>query len=73
MKGKILVTGSAGFIGGYVVQELLKNGWQVVGIDNFAKYGRIEKSYDSDPNYQLVVGDVKNTGLVKELLQDWFC
>ncbi len=67
---KILVTGSAGFIGGYVVEELLSNGWTVVGIDNFSKYGEIEKSYDSHPNYHFVKGDVKNVPLMKELAGD---
>ena len=38
---KVLVTGSAGFIGGYVVQELLGRGHEVVGIDNFSKYGPV--------------------------------
>lgn len=69
MAKKILVTGSAGFIGGYVVQELLDNGWSVVGIDNYSKYGVIEKSYDKHPNYTFVRGDVKNTELLKELLE----
>ena len=41
MAKRILVTGSAGFIGGYVVQELLDNGWDVVGVDNYSKYGKI--------------------------------
>jgi UDP-glucose 4-epimerase len=31
---KVLVTGSAGFIGGYIVQELLDQGIEVVGVDN---------------------------------------
>jgi len=66
---KILVTGSAGFIGGYVVEELLQNNWTVVGIDNFSKYGEIEKSYDSHPNYHFVRGDVKNTPLMMELVE----
>jgi len=70
MANKILITGSAGFIGGYVVQEFLNAGWEVVGIDNFSKYGEITKSYDDHPNYKLVRGDVKNTDLVKEVLQD---
>ena len=51
---KILVTGSAGFIAGYLVDELLKNGHTVVGIDNYSKYGYIEKSYDNHPNYSIV-------------------
>ena len=51
---KVLVTGSAGFIGGYVVEELLRQGYEVVGIDNYSKYGPVKKSYDDNPNYELV-------------------
>lgn len=70
MKKKILVTGSAGFIGGYVVQELLDNGWHVVGLDNYSKYGPISKSYDTHPEYTFVRGDAKDVGLMQELLAD---
>ena len=70
MSKKILVTGSAGFIGGYVVQELLDNGWSVIGIDNYSKYGPITKSYDRHPGYTFVQADVKNTSLLKELAAD---
>ena len=48
---KVLVSGSAGFIGGYVVEELLNRGHEVVGIDNYSKYGKVVKSYDDHPNY----------------------
>lgn len=64
----ILVTGSAGFIGGYLVQELLEHGHEVVGIDNYSKYGKIEKSYDNHTNYHFVEGDAKDTSLLKELM-----
>lgn len=67
---KILVTGSAGFIGGYLVQELLDCGHDVIGIDNFSKYGKVEKSYDNHPRYQFVEGDAKKTDLLKELIED---
>lgn len=67
---KILVTGSAGFICGYVVQELLDNGHEVYGIDNFSKYGKLEKSYDNHPKYHFVEGDAKNVGLMKELVSE---
>lgn len=67
---KILVTGSAGFVGGYLVEELLEHGHEVIGIDNFSKYGRVEKSYDSHPGYRFVEGDAKDVKLLKELLSD---
>ena len=67
---KTLVSGSSGFIGGYVVEELLRRGHEVVGIDNFSKYGKVAKSYDDDPNYRLVEGDVRDTELMTELLSD---
>jgi nucleoside-diphosphate-sugar epimerase len=65
---KILVTGAAGFICGYLIQELLDNGHEVVGLDNFSKYGRSEKSYDKHPGYHFAEGDAKDVDLLKELL-----
>ncbi|MDR1998080.1 MAG: SDR family NAD(P)-dependent oxidoreductase [Candidatus Margulisbacteria bacterium] len=35
---KILVTGSAGFIGFHTARRLLDEGWQVVGLDNLNRY-----------------------------------
>ena len=67
---KILVTGSAGFICGYLVEELLNNGHTVVGIDNFSKYGEVKKSYDNHPNYHFTKGDVKDVELMKEIIAD---
>ncbi|WP_026760622.1 NAD-dependent epimerase/dehydratase family protein [Selenomonas ruminantium] len=67
---KILVTGSAGFICGYLVEDLLSRGHEVVGIDNYSKYGKVEKSYDNHPNYHFVEGDAKDVNLMKELISD---
>ncbi len=67
---KALVTGSAGFINGYLIQELLDNGYNVIGLDNYSKYGKVEKSYDSHPRFQFVKGDAKDIPLLKELLED---
>ena len=67
---KVLVTGSAGFIGGYVVEELLRRGHSVVGLDDFSKYGPVQKSFDNDPNYQFVKGDARDADLVAQLLED---
>jgi nucleoside-diphosphate-sugar epimerase len=64
---KILVTGASGFICGYLVSELLTAGHEVIGIDNFSKYGPVRKSYDGHPNYRLVEGDAKDVRLLTEL------
>jgi nucleoside-diphosphate-sugar epimerase len=67
---KILITGAAGFIGGYLVEEFLSNGHEVVGLDNFSKYGEVHQASESNPRYRLVRGDAKDVPLVKELLAD---
>ena len=67
---KVLVTGSAGFIGGYLVEELLGKGYEVVGGDNHSKYGPITKSYDSHPNYKLIVGDARDVDLMTSAMMD---
>jgi UDP-glucose 4-epimerase len=67
---KVLVTGAAGFICGYLVPELLEHGHEVVGLDDFSKYGPVAKSYDGHPRYRLVQGDAKDAGLLTELAAD---
>jgi len=67
---KVLVTGSAGFIGGYLVADLLAAGHEVVGVDNFTKYGPVRRAFDDDPRYRLVEGDAKDAALLTELARD---
>ena len=67
---KTLVTGSSGFIAGYIIEELLKYGHKVIGIDNLKKYGKIRKSYDRHKNFKFVKGDVKNCEFLKKQLSD---
>jgi len=67
---KVLVTGAAGFICGYLIPELLESGHEVVGVDNFSKYGPVSRSYDRHPRYRLVEGDAKNAGLLTALAAD---
>jgi UDP-glucose 4-epimerase len=67
---KVLVSGSAGFIGGYLVGELLRRGYAVTGIDDLSKYGRVMQSYDGHPGYRFVKGDARDVGLMTELLAD---
>jgi UDP-glucose 4-epimerase len=67
---RVLVTGAAGFINGYLVPELLGAGHEVVGLDDFSKYGRLTKSFDRHPRYRFVEGDAKDVALMTELASD---
>ncbi len=64
---KVLVTGSAGFVGGYLVRDLLAQGYNVIGIDNYSKYGPVARDYDDHPNYTFIKGDCKDAALMKEI------
>ena len=67
---RVVVSGSAGFIGGYVCEELLGRGHDVIGIDNYSKYGPVTKSYDDHPRYTFHEGDVRDVDLMTKLLSD---
>ena len=67
---RVLLTGAAGFIGGYLVEELLAAGHHVTGVDNFSKYGPVFHSFDDDPRFHLVVGDVKDAELLSAAAAD---
>lgn len=67
---KVLVTGSAGFIAGYLIEDFLAAGHEVVGVDNFSKYGPVQRGFDANPRYRGVTGDAKDAALLGELLAD---
>jgi nucleoside-diphosphate-sugar epimerase len=50
---KVLITGSQGFIGSYICEEFLSHGYEVVGIDNYQKYGILSRPHDSNKNFKL--------------------
>ena len=70
---KVLVTGAAGFIGGYLVEELLAHGHEVIGLDNFSKYGEVSHTSRDDPRYRfdmpLRLGGTRHRIAVWEAMQ----
>jgi nucleoside-diphosphate-sugar epimerase len=64
LKERILVTGGAGYIGSILVPELLAKGYSVTVIDNFL-YGQTSLSSEiSNPELDLIYGDVRDETLM---------
>jgi nucleoside-diphosphate-sugar epimerase len=66
---KVLITGSQGFIGSYLCNEFLNNGYEVIGVDNFSKYGILKRSHDDHPNFKLHIGDICNSSWFESLCE----
>jgi nucleoside-diphosphate-sugar epimerase len=63
---RILVTGSEGSLMQSVIPKLIKNGHTVIGVDNFSRYGKIDRVR----NYELIIGDLTDTNLVEKITLD---
>ena len=64
---KILLTGSEGSLAQIIIPYLQKEGHEIVGIDNFARYGIIERNR----NYEFLQGDLGDTAVVKSLFEKY--
>ena len=66
---KVFVTGACGFIGSNLIDRLLKDGYKVVGWDNFST-GRIEFLNDAlkNPNFTLIEGDNLNVSTLSDAM-----
>jgi nucleoside-diphosphate-sugar epimerase len=54
----VLITGSQGFIGSYLCKDLLEKGYNVIGIDNYSKYGKISRPHDTHEKFLFFEEDV---------------
>lgn len=68
---KILVTGGAGFIGSHLCERLVRDGHEVIAIDNFST-GRASNlgSLIDSPNFMLVEGSILDTDILNPLVKN---
>lgn len=68
---RVLVTGGAGFVGSHTVDRLLAEGLEVVVLDDLrsGSLGNINQHLEKE-GFGFVRGDVRDSGLVKDLVRD---
>lgn len=66
---RILITGGSGFVGSHTTDRLLKKGYKVVVIDNYAT-GRRDNLKPHD-NLKVIEGDIANKALVDSVFEDF--
>jgi nucleoside-diphosphate-sugar epimerase len=68
--GTVAVTGAAGFIGRWAVDELLSRNYEVIGIDNLSNGSKrnIEGFWDNS-RFTFVEGDIRNRNIVDGVIE----
>lgn len=67
----VVVTGAAGFIGRWVVEDLLERGYDVVGLDDLSNGQRRNvAAFEDDDAFEFRVGDVRDADTVRELFDE---
>ncbi len=62
----ILITGGGGFIGSFMAEFLIENGFEIRIVDNFSTGNR----KNIPPNVDLIVGDLREAELIDRCLKD---
>lgn len=71
MNRNVIVTGAAGFIGRWVVEELLKRDYTVLGIDDLSNGShRNVAEFESSDKFELIEGNVCDPAFVSEQFED---
>jgi len=70
-RGTVAVTGAAGFIGRWVVGDLLERGYTVRGLDDLSNGSRRNvTAFEESDRFELTVGDVGERDVVSELVDN---
>lgn len=65
---KILITGSAGFIGSNLTRGLLSNGHSVIGLDNLSHGFLLNiEEFNENPSFEFVEGDICDQKLLDDI------
>lgn len=74
----VLVTGAAGFIGGHLSKRLVKDGCQVIGVDNLNDYYdvglkayRLRKIDELDRKFEFKYGDIRAADFVDDVIKKY--
>jgi len=73
---RAVVTGAAGFIGSHLTQRLLRDGWAVVGVDNFDTFydPAVKRRNLADcmreSNFRLVEADIRDGAAMEKAIPD---
>lgn len=77
----IFITGAAGFIGSSISERLLKDGFDIIGIDNFCDFYDIslkrknveivkEVASKTNHSYKLIEGDIRDKDLLNKIFSE---
>ncbi|MBI4277843.1 MAG: NAD-dependent epimerase/dehydratase family protein, partial [Armatimonadetes bacterium] len=57
--GRVLITGAGGFLGSHLCERFLREGYEVVGVDNFITGSRRNMAaLEQHPNFSLIEHDI---------------
>ena len=76
-KTQMLVTGGAGFIGSHLIERLLKEGYEIVCLDNFNDYYNPEikrnniKLFLKEKRFNLVEADIRDKDTLKKIFEKY--